>query len=61
LDQQPTHRKLAAGRWCQPAWDDPGRAHPQRQEAAALQALAATPPDKLHAGLLPGGQGKILG
>jgi hypothetical protein len=38
---------------------DPGRVHPQRQEPAALQALAATPPDELHTGLLPSVEGKL--
>jgi hypothetical protein len=59
LDQQPAHRQLAAVLACQPAWGDPGRAHPQRQEPAALQALAAPPPDQLDAGLLPGRGGQL--
>ena len=39
LGQQPAHRQLLVGCSCQPAWDDPSRSHPQRQEPAALQAL----------------------
>jgi site-specific DNA recombinase len=60
FDQQPAEWKLRAGLACQPAWGDPSRPHPQRQEPAALQPLAAAPPDKLHAGLLPGRHGQFL-
>jgi site-specific DNA recombinase len=59
LDQQPAHRQRAAVLACQPAWGDPGRAHPQRQEAAALQPLAPAPPDQLHASLLPSLEGEL--
>jgi hypothetical protein len=38
---------------------DPGRAHPQRQEAAALQPLGPAPPDQLHASLLPSLEGEL--
>src|SRR4029450_14029875 len=41
-------------------WSDPGRAHAQRQEAGALQALAAPPPSQVHAGALACGQGQLL-
>jgi len=64
FDQQPTGRQLPAS----PvgtggglaAWGDPGRADPQRHKAGALQALAAPPPDQLHARLLPGLEGELL-
>ena len=49
-DDPPGYR-VAAGR-------EPGRRDPQHQEAAALQALAAPPPDQLHSGLLPGLEGQ---
>jgi site-specific DNA recombinase len=57
--QQPAHRQLAAVCSCQPPWGDPGRTHPQAQEPAALQPLAATPPGQLDAGLLPRGQDQL--
>jgi hypothetical protein len=38
---------------------DPGRADPQAQEAGALQALAASPPDQVHTGRLACGRGEL--
>jgi hypothetical protein len=64
FDQQPTHGQLppSAVGTCGglAAWGAPSRTDPQGQEAGALQALAAPPPDQLDAGLRPGRQGELL-
>jgi site-specific DNA recombinase len=60
FDQQPADRQLGAGRSCQPARGDAGRAHPQRHKARALGTLAGSPPDQVDARALPRSQGKVL-
>src|SRR4029453_6968681 len=63
FDQQPADRQLppdAVGTGGGlSAWGDARRADPEHQEAGAVQTLAASPPDQLHAGLLPGSEGEL--